>query len=257
MLLWSPHEGPDAASRVTQSESPVLRATPLGRYAQDMISSAVVFLGLAAMLSGGCFDPPAEYGPVQADVITSEETDFEAMWDTVLRVLQRYDFRPDRQDRREGVITTLPITSRQWFEFWRDDAIGLYQMTEASLHTIQRQAVIKIRRRPEPGRYRVIVRVDVFRYSVPERQVTTPSGALAMFDAKMPSEQGDLPGRGEAAHWVRVGRDPEMEGMLLRRILSHYPGSYELIEEPEETIEDIMGRQEQPTSLPGTIPAAK
>ena len=198
----------------------------------------------------GCADPPSDYGPVQADVIADDPTAFEDLWETILRVLRRADLRPDRQDRREGIITTFPVTSQQWFEFWRNDAMGAYQWAESSMQTVQRQAVVRIRRLPEPGRYRVTVKVDVFRFSTPERQVTTPSGALAMFSSRLPTEQGELAGPAEGAHWVHLGRDPRMEGALLRRILVHYPGRYELISEPDESIDDLSATRPAPASEP-------
>ncbi len=192
----------------------------------------------------GCVDPPSNYGPVQADVVVQDENEFDDLWETILRVLRRVSLQPDRQDRREGVITTLPITTQQWFEFWRHDAMGPYQFLESSMHTIQRQATIRIHR-GEANRYRVSVRIDVFRFSTPERQVTTPSGAYGMYSEKRPTEAGEMAKQaGSAAHWVLLGRDPRMEGVLLRRILVHYPGAYELIEEPEGWGE------ESPTTAP-------
>jgi hypothetical protein len=205
---------------------------------------------LLLLLSGGCIDPPTDYGPVQADVIVEQEGDFDNLWETALRVLRQANLRPDRQDQRDGIITTFPITCQQWFEFWRDDAMGPYQFLESSMHTIQRQAVIKIQRRPEAGRYRVIVKVDVFRQTVPERQVTSPAAAIAMYSAKTPTERGELIPPGEATRWAPLGRDPRMEGALLRRILAHYPGTYELIQEPDELIEGPPGTQSAVESHP-------
>jgi len=197
-----------------------------------------LLLPMVVVLLAGCVaDPPMDYGPVQADVIVTDEVDFDYLWDVTLRVLRRSNLRPDRQDRREGIITTMPITSQQWFELWRHDAMGPYQWAEASMHTIQRLAVVKISRRPEPGRFRVNVKVDVFRHSAPERQVTIASGALLIYSQKLPTEQGEQLERHEDLHWVHLGRDPEMEGALLKRILVQYPGEYELIEEPVETVD--------------------
>ncbi len=189
---------------------------------------------LAVSLTSGCVDPPRDPGPVQADVYVDSAEDFDSLWETTLRVLRRWHLTPDRQDPRHGVITTEPITTQQWFEFWRHDAMGPYQWLESSMHTVQRLAKIKIDRLPESGRYRINVVVDVFRMSAAERQVTTPSGALVMFSEKLPTEQGDPVKPHESTHWVHLGRDPKMEGVLLQRILVHYPGGYELTEEPFE-----------------------
>jgi hypothetical protein len=223
-----------------------------------MIRFVVVVAIVMLLPFGGCIDPPpTNYGPVQADVIVEQEGDFDSLWETTLRVLRQANLRPDRQDQRDGVITTFPITCQQWFEFWRHDAMGPYQFLESSMHTIQRQAVIRIQRRTEAGRYRVVVRVDVFRQTVPERQVTSPAAAIAMYSAKMPTEKGEQVAPGEAMRWVPLGRDPRMEGALLRRILVHYGGTYELIQEPDESIEEIVGTQPAVESQPaGSRPVA-
>lgn len=189
---------------------------------------------LCLVLLTGCFAPPGDPGPVQADVYVDSAEDFDALWETTLRVLKRWHLTPDRQDPRHGVITTEPITTQQWFEFWRHDAMGPYQWLESSMHTVQRLAKIQIERLPESGRYRVNVVVDVFRMSAAERQVTTPSGALVMYSEKLPTEQGEPLKPHENVHWVHLGRDPKMEGVLLQRILVHYPGAYEMVDEPFE-----------------------
>jgi len=209
----------------------------------------MLLLPTVTVAAAGCGDPPADYGPVQADVVVGDEYDFDHLWETVLRVLRRVNLRPDRQDRRAGIITTLPITCQQWFEFWRHDAMGPYQWAEASMHTMQRLAVVKISRRPEPDRYRIDVKVDVFRHSAPERQVTTPSGAMLMYSEKRPTEEGERLEPHEAIYWVHVGRDPQMEGVLLRRILMHYP-DYELIDEPPEEDEWEDAVEQAPPSQP-------
>lgn len=188
----------------------------------------------------GCVDPPSDYAPIEADVVVESDTDFDELWEMALRVLRRRGLTPERQDRRAGVITTKPITTQQWFEFWRHDAMGPYQWVESSMHTIQRLAVVRFKPQPDRNRYRVTVRVDVFRHSAPERQVTTPSSALMMYSEKLPTEEGELRHPNENLHWVRLGRDPRMESVLLRRILSHYPGGYEVVEEPYEPTDDDL-----------------
>jgi hypothetical protein len=201
-------------------------------------------------------DPPSDYAPTQADVFVEEDYDFDHLWEMTLRVLRRRGLTPDRQDRREGVITTKPITCQQWFEFWRHDAMGPYQWAESSMHTIQRLAVIRIKRQPQPGRYRLDVRVNIFRFSAPERQVTTPAGALLMYSEKLPTEEGELRHPSHDVNWVRLGRDPRMEGVLLGRILSHYPGRYELVDEPVESVDedaDVDPDADEPDSAPSDV----
>lgn len=167
----------------------------------------------------GCQQPVAPTAPTATDL---EQVQFEGLWQTSLEVLRRCDFRPDRQDRRAGVITTEPTTSAQWFEVWRPEVTGAYQEAEANLHTVRRQATVQIKQDPEQPGCHVSVQVDVYRYSAPERQVTTASGALQIFGEKLPTAEGQLGPQEAKAGWVYLGRDGRLEAELLRRIIWHY-----------------------------------
>lgn len=173
-----------------------------------------------AMLSAcsGCQQPTQPKGPTDTQLTGA---DFEQLWQTGLEVLRRYNFRPDRQDRRAGVITTLPTTGAQWFEFWRPGIHGGFEAAEANLHTVRRQATVRILPAAEQGQLYVSVQVDVYRYAAPERQVTTASGALQIFGEKLPTAEGEMGSQAGAAYWVSLGRDSRLEDELLRRITWH------------------------------------
>src|SRR5262245_11013634 len=94
----------------------------------------LLLAGLLATLFGSQ-RPALPEGPTASEVSGEE---LEPIWDAALAVLRKHDFQPDRQDRAQGVITTLPSTSMQWGEFWRQDTADAYSFGESSLHTIQR-----------------------------------------------------------------------------------------------------------------------
>jgi len=92
------------------------------------------------------------------------EDNFEAVWQGSLEVLERYNFRIDRRDRRAGTITTYPMLARHWFEFWRPDATSPYDLAEGTLQTVTRRVTVRI----EPlsdfkGAYKPVVVVEVAR----------------------------------------------------------------------------------------------
>ncbi len=103
------------------------------------------------------------------------ENEVDILWDETLSVLRKLDFRPDRQDRANGVIETLPTTSQQWGEFWRQDVADSYSLAASSMHTTQRKATVRFIQ--DSGAWRIETQVDVYRLSVPESQVTTASSA--------------------------------------------------------------------------------
>ncbi len=176
-------------------------------------TAGLIVAALALFSSPGCQQP---YQPDSPTFATSPGADFDALWDAALRVLRRRGFEPDRQDRAEGVIVTAPATTRQWFEFWRRDAVDAYSVLEASLHTIQRRVTVRIPRDP----IGVDVQVEVLRLMTPERQVTTASGGLNLFASAVPTTEGERVVRSaDAIGWEPLGRDAALEQAILDQIL--------------------------------------
>jgi hypothetical protein len=189
---------------------PTLRRTASAR------TYSGAFIGcLIAMAISGCQRPAQPTQPT-AEVI--QEQDVQPLWDASLNVLRKFDFQPDRQDRAMGVITTLPTTSAQWGEFWRQDVADPYSLAESSLHTIQRQVTVRFIR---DGSRQLEVQVDVYRLSAAESQITTASSAIQSFSGVLPDTQGGYHGQTKGTRdWVLLGRDAAMEARLLKRIVA-------------------------------------
>lgn len=192
----------------------------------------------------GCRAPVAPDGPAQ---VTMRISDREAFLDAAASELRRRDFPIARIDLRQGVLVTRPATSQQWFEFWRRDSLGAYQIAESSTHTIRRRVTVELKLRTptepgpnptrkrgaaveleqqtsaEPEEYAVSVLVEKERFSAPERQVTSATGALAVFSDHLPTVEGVMGPRSLGAHWVPLGRDPLLEADLLERITGLAP----------------------------------
>jgi hypothetical protein len=161
--------------------------------------------------------PPA---PENATAVEVGEDELTGLWDAALAVLRKFDFRPDRQDRAAGIITTHPTTSKQWWEPWRQDVADRYGMAEASVHTVRRLATIRFVN--EPGGWTMDVQVDVYRLSAPDRQVTTASSAIRSFSDDLPTVTGEvLAASRSSERWVLLRRDPALEERLLNRILAY------------------------------------
>ncbi len=216
------------------------QATPRPTPRLPVIIVALLLGGVPGLT--GCHAPAQPAGPTY---IVLDVPDYDAFVDASLSVLRRYDFPPDRVERERGLIITHPATSGQWFEPWRADARGGYQLLESSLHTMRRVVTVNIEpleagqaaatdeepltTQPESaraGRYRMQVRVDKSRYSAPERQVTTASGALAIYSERLPTTEGLRGAQSRGAHWVPLGRDPLLESFLLDRLTDAVPSVF-------------------------------
>jgi hypothetical protein len=104
---------------------------------------AAFTLGLLALSVAltGCQAPPKPTAPT-ATVLRLP--DYDAFVDATLTALRHRDFSSERVDRPGGLIVTRRTTGGQWFEFWRSDVQGSYQVFESSLHTIGRVVTVSI-----------------------------------------------------------------------------------------------------------------
>ncbi len=135
----------------------------------------------AGVLAIGCNYTTPVGSPIQ---MTPAQKDYEAIWQASRSVLHDYYFTLDRQDRRAGIISTLPLVGRQFGEFWRKDAASEAELRENALQTIYRTATVTISELPDrSGAYQVTVQVNVARSDRPEPQISSTSDAMGLFAA--------------------------------------------------------------------------
>lgn len=208
-----------------------------------MKTRTLLLIGIVTGLwTMGCETPPKAEGPTQAIISFSTPGASDAFIDESLTLLREHDFQPKYVERELGLIQTEPSTGGQWFEIWRSDVHGGYQIWESSLATIRRVITVQLTPRAlaermaagdmddraaamrKPGAtasdqdYMLDVQVDVSRYSAPERQVTTASGALAIYSERLPTEEGLRASRVRGEHWVPLRRDVLLERYFLGRL---------------------------------------
>jgi len=195
-------------------------------------SSAVIgsVLAIAASLLGytGCARPIAPDTPTAAAV---RQSDLDVLWQAALDVLVRMELPPDRQDRANGVIETLPVTSKQFWEFWRRDIADPYSQVVSDLQTIQRKVIVRFSPLPTTERWRVEVEVPVYRIQLPERQLTSSSTAIELYGSTVPTTTGEIVPRQQVAYQEPLGRDAALEDRILDLILSQSGvPEYELVD---------------------------
>ena len=182
-----------------------------------MRSAYALFLwGCSLTLVGGCQAPPQANGPTRAIVRVSDR---DAFLDSMMTVLREHDFPPDQLDRRGGTLVTEPSTSGQWFEIWRSDVHGAYQILESSLHTLRRIVTVHVSPSVADGEdaYDLVVEVDKQRLSAAERQITTSSGLLSIYSERVPTIEGKRGAGSALVRWIDAGRDVLLENYLLGR----------------------------------------
>lgn len=143
----------------------------------------------AACLAGvmaGC-SPNFSQPVLPPPQLTPAQQDFEAHWQASLDVLRKYDFVTEPsygavQNRRDGLIQTLPMVGRHWFEPWRKDAATRFDMWEGTLQTIYRTATVSIvPTAPDAETFTVKVVVDVDRSDRIRPAMTSTTDIHGMF----------------------------------------------------------------------------
>ncbi len=178
---------------------------------------APTLLLAAMLLSAGC-QPKYTQPLLEPAPQTPEQQSFQRLWQASRHVLISYHFRLDRQDPRAGVITTWPMTGKQFFELWRKDAAGAIDTSESTLQTIYRAVRVTIRQSTDGQGYKPVVEVLVSRSDKPTNSISSTSEAYDMF-TKRPKKKNKLTGEQEAAQMVELGNDRTLEARLAAQIL--------------------------------------
>lgn len=168
----------------------------------------------------GCLGPrQSEYVTSRAVTIDNDSTKTSAFWEGIQNALHNRGFKLDRVDERAGVITTLPVTSQQFFEVWRHDVNTREDFWEATLNPIRRWVEVNVSRDEDGTWNNIAVIVHKQRYSAPDRQFNSTGALTQYFAASLPTTTGETTVGAERDRWLDIGRDGAMEAYLLTRIL--------------------------------------
>lgn len=184
-----------------------------------MTTRTIVGLLVGLVAAGGCHQPQAPVERTAQRYLVADEEQFDSLWEACQTVLRRNHFRLDRVDRRAGTITTFPVTSQQFFEFWRHDVDTAYDLARSSLSTERRRVTVQVNRE-EANPLECVVRVIVNkeRLSAPERRFNNSAAVLRLYGSDLPGEGGQPRLTREEDYWIDQGRDGAMERWILGRI---------------------------------------
>ena len=160
-----------------------------------------------------------DYGSSQKVAVPDRSVDVNEVWQAAQETLRRHRFRLDRVDYRAGIITTMPVASQHFFEFWRHDVATWPDLWEATLNPSRRWVEVTMTRDGENSWNGLGIVVHKERLSSPDRQFNSTGAAYQYFGDSLPSTTGSLRVTGEEVVWLDQGRDPAMEEQLLHAIL--------------------------------------
>jgi len=174
----------------------------------------------ACLLLTACRAPRrSNYVTTRAIHAVDASQDADAMWTTIQDTL-REDFMPlDRVDRAAGVMTTIPVMSQHWFEFWRHDVATRRDALESTLNPIRRWVEVHVGFDDARNWTRLTVVVHKQRLSSPDRQFNSSGAAYQYFGNSLPSTTGKPTVSAKDDRWIDIGTDPAMEEFLLNKML--------------------------------------
>ena len=176
----------------------------------------------ALAVSLECSQSPSDsYTSRQILAIESGSEAADGLWEGVKETLRYHGFPLDRVDRRAGVITTMPVTSQQIFEFWRRDVVTWADRWEASLNPIRRWVEVCIQ--PIEGEFgqRLTFVVHKERLSSPDRQFTSSGAVYRLFDEQVPAVTERRRDSVRKERWLSLGRDAALENHLLNSVIQY------------------------------------
>ena len=157
----------------------------------------------------------AAYWLRQPAIFTIQANDFESLWKSCEASARHFGFIVDRTDYRGGVITTQPLTSKQFWEFWRNDVATLEDLANSSLATYRRTLRFDIDKL-EGGGYAASPRVVIERFARTESPITA---SVFLRNAFRSTRGGRIYGTRETdrgvylprQYWYATGRDEALE----------------------------------------------
>jgi hypothetical protein len=126
---------------------------------------------------------------------------FDPLWEASEEAAHDFLFRIDRRDQRSGLLTTEPMITKQWWEFWRKDAGTLHDTQEATLANIRRTIFFQFKKNGEAG------------YTV------TPKILVEKESKVDPKYKQDI--EGPPTYWYSLRRDEVLEKKVAEAIRHH------------------------------------
>jgi hypothetical protein len=171
----------------------------------------------------------AGYWYDQPAVANVESSDFDTLWKACKLAARDDGFILDRPGYRDGLMTTQPLVSKQFFQPWLNDVADGHSLVQSSLATMRRSIhfeMTKVGDGPDAV-WRCVPKVLVERFQETERRITNATEYQQAFvltrqQLSMQEQRERDPTAGiPPLYWYPVGRDPELERQLAGRIRDH------------------------------------
>lgn len=155
-----------------------------------------------------------DYWYAQPASVTVEAADYDKLWHACEESLRSRRFALDRMDYRDGVMSSAPLTSKQFWELWRSDVVGTYDIMEGSVGTLRRTIRFELTRNPAGG-CSVAPKVLIERFSSEQQRVTAVSSFRSAINPGQAASESPVSVRVPSHRlWYALRRDPRLEAAV-------------------------------------------
>lgn len=148
-----------------------------------------------------------------------EASDYDTLWKACEKSLTDSSFIIERVDYREGFMTSKPLISKQFFEFWKHDIVDFRSQIQSDLGTRRRVAHFQIEKLDDTH-FVCEPKVVIEHYAEIERRITAVYQYQDAFSVHRELEE-ETTDEGTAVHlvyWYGERRDEALEHALAERL---------------------------------------
>ena len=151
---------------------------------------------------------------------------YDELWQACIESARFRGYQPARMNYRDGVLVTLPVTGKQFFEVWKRDTPAVSDIVENSLTSTRRIIRFEIARR-EDGTFECVPKVLVELFAGMETRVTSVTRYRDAFqiEPNQGSRERDKGNNIPDAYWYTTGRDDVLEKELAKAVQSRLRGA--------------------------------
>jgi hypothetical protein len=152
-------------------------------------------------------------------IVSVNCSSYDALWSNAAWMVHMDGFVIDREEYRNGVLTTKPLVSAQVFEPWKRDVGDQRGLLQSTLATMRRTIHFDLHRLPD-GSFAAAPKVLIEHHALAERRITSVTEYLDVFATQRPldeeyTEEGVLL---VPDYWYAVGRDYALERELAAQL---------------------------------------
>lgn len=148
-----------------------------------------------------------------------DAADYDALWNACERTMRDFSFSIERNDYRIGLMTSKPLVSRQFFEFWKHDVVDPASQVDSDVAT-RRRVLRFIIRKIDDRQFVCEPKVVVEHYEMVERRITAVTQYQDAFSNRRALEEETID-EGQAVHpeyWYAERRDGALEAAIAERL---------------------------------------